>query len=249
MYNGEIHTVTEWLSAANGTDVVLTSAKSIVRMSVVTLCEGVRARPIPTNDGPNSTDDIDPASVVLASLTKAQAREIQRRCEHIREMITGYRSGSAEVALPDEPRPQYRMTEPLLRRYAAKAEELTMSVRHVRRIAKDYQLHDEAGLASARWQGSGRADPRWVETALQIMVEHTNESKPSRKAIILQTAKRLELWFGPGAIELPSRATAYRVLEWLDKQHRTFGGTTKRNRDIAARPRQALRQAETDTAG
>lgn len=239
MYDGEIHTVTEWLPTANGTDVVLTSAKSVVRVSVVTLLEGVRARLIPTNDGPNPTDDIDPAAVVLASLTKAQTREIRRRCEHIREMFTGYRSGSAEVALPDEPRPQYHSTESLLRRYAAKAEELTMSVRHVRRMAKDYQLHGEAGLASARWQGSGRTDPRWLQTALQIMVEHTNESKPSRKAIILQTAKRLELWFGTDAVELPSRATAYRELEWLDKQHRTFGGTTKRNRDIAARPKRA----------
>jgi transposase InsO family protein len=236
-YDGETYTITEWLSGATGTDVVLTSALSIVRVSVVTLLEGARAQVIPTRGGPESTDDCDPAAVVLGSLDAAQTREIRRRCDHIREMLTGHRSGSAEVALPDEPRPQYAAGQPLLSRYAAKAAELGLTVRHIRRMARAYQQHGEAGLASARWQGHGHTDPRWLQTALQIMVEHTNESKPSRKAIILQTSKRLELWFGAGAIKAPSPATAYRELEWLDKQHRTFGGTTKRNRDIAARPR------------
>jgi transposase InsO family protein len=239
MFDGEIHTITEWLPTAYGTDVVLTSGTSIVRVSVVTLLEGTRARLLPTNDAADPSDDVDPAGLTLASLTAAQAREIRRRADHMREMLTGYRAGSAELALHDEPRPQYAFSKSLLKRYAAKADELNISVRQVRRLARDYQRHGEAGLTSARWQGLGRTDPRWLQAALQIMVEHTNESKPSRKAVILQTEKRLELWFGPGAIEIPSRATAYRNLEWLEKQHRTFGGTTKRNRDIAARPKRA----------
>lgn len=236
-YDGETHTLTELLPTATGTDVVLRTARAIVRLSLVTLLEDVRAHLIPTTAGPSPTDDLDPAAVILGSLDKAQTREIRRRCDHIREMLTGYRSGSAALALPQEPRPQYATTEPLLNRYAAKAHELGFTVRHVRRMAKAYKRDGEAGLASARWQGKSKTDPRWVQTALQIMVEHTNESKPSQKAIILQTAKRLELLFGPGAVPLPSRSAAYRELEWLDKQHRTFGGTTKRNRDIAARPR------------
>lgn len=234
-YDGQNYTVTELLPTAAGTDVLLSALGSAVRVSLVTLVEGVRAQIIPTTTGPSSTDDLDPASVILASLTAGQTREIRKRCDHIREMLSGYRSGSAELREADEPRPEYATSQPLLSRYAAKAKELGFTVRHVRRLARAYQQHGEAGLASARWQGSSKTDPRWVQTALQIMVEHTNESKPSRKAVILQTAKRLELWFGPGAVELPSQATAYRELEWLDKQHRTFGGTTKRNRDIAAR--------------
>jgi transposase InsO family protein len=239
MFDGEIHTITEWLPTAYGTDVVLTSGTSIVRVSLVTLLDGTRARLLPTNDAADPSDDVDPAALTLAALTKAQAGEIRRRADHMREMLTGYRAGSPELALPDEPRPQYAVSQSLLSRYAAKADELNISVRQVRRLARDYQRHGEAGLASARWQGLGRTDPRWLQTALQIMVEHTNESKPSRKAVILQTKKRLELWFGPGAVELPSRATAYRNLEWLEKQHRLFGGTTNRNRDIAERPKRA----------
>ena len=46
-----------------------------------------------------------------------------------------------------------------------------------------------------------RVDQRWTETALQIMVEHTNESKPSQVAIIYQTAKRLESCYGAGGVE------------------------------------------------
>jgi hypothetical protein len=43
-YDGEIHTVTEWLPTATGTDVVRTSAKSIARLSIVTVLEETRAQ-------------------------------------------------------------------------------------------------------------------------------------------------------------------------------------------------------------
>jgi hypothetical protein len=50
MFDGEIHTITEWLPTAYGTDVVLTSGTSLVRVSVVTLLEATRAPLLPTND-------------------------------------------------------------------------------------------------------------------------------------------------------------------------------------------------------
>jgi hypothetical protein len=57
MFDGEIHTVTEWLPTAYGTDVVLTSGPSVVRVSLVTLLDGTRARLLPTNDAANPSDD------------------------------------------------------------------------------------------------------------------------------------------------------------------------------------------------
>ena len=69
------------------------------------------------------------------------------------------------------------------------------------------------------------------------MREHTEESKPSEKAVIYQTSKRLEICFGHGVVPEPSQATAYRELKRLEAQHRTFKGTTARNRDIATRPK------------
>lgn len=50
MVDGQIHTVTEWLPTAYGTDVVLASTTSVVRVSVVTLLDGTRARLLPTNE-------------------------------------------------------------------------------------------------------------------------------------------------------------------------------------------------------
>jgi transposase InsO family protein len=241
-YDGQTYTLTEWVTTSTGTEVVLTAATSIVRMSIVTFIEGVRARVICSEPGPDSTDDVDPAAVVLGSLDVAQLRELRQRAGHIREVLTGYQSGSAEMPLPDEPRSQYDRGLPLLQRYAAKAAELGLSKRQVERWVQAYRAHGEAGLASARWQGHDRVDPRWGETALQIMVEHTNESKPSWAAIILQTSKRLELCLGKGVVPEPSRATAYREMKWLDKQQQTFDGTTKRNRDIAARPKRPYRK-------
>jgi transposase InsO family protein len=211
-------------------------------MSIVEFVEGVPTQVISSEPGPSSTDDIDPAAVILDSLNAAQIRETRRRAAHIREVLTGYQSGSAEMPLPGEPRSQFDPALPLSQRYASKAIELGLSDRHLQRWVQAYREHGEAGLASARWQGCDRVDPRWLETTLQIMVEHTNESKPSKAAIILQTSKRLEVCLGRGVVPEPSRATAYRELAWLDKQHRTFGGTTKRNRDIAGRAKRPYRK-------
>jgi hypothetical protein len=48
-YDGEIHIVTECLRTATGTDVVITSAKSIARLSFVTVLEETRAQLISTD--------------------------------------------------------------------------------------------------------------------------------------------------------------------------------------------------------
>ena len=40
-----------------------------------------------------------------------------------------------------------------------------------------------------------------------------------------------------GVVPEPSQATAHRELKRLEAQHRTFTGTTARNRDIATRPK------------
>jgi len=76
-----------------------------------------------------------------------------------------------------------------------------------------------------------------LSEALAIMREHTQASKPSEKSVIYQTSKRLEICFGHGVVPEPLQATAYRKLKRLEAQHRTFTGTTARNRDIATRPK------------
>jgi transposase InsO family protein len=237
MFDGEIHQITEWLPLAAGTEVVLTGPTSVCRMSLIALLSGDRVKLISEGQGPEPDDTDDPAAVVLLGLGADQRAQVCELAAHIREVLTGFRSGSAELALPSEPQPQYEPSLPLLTRYAAKAAELGISKRTLRRAVRAFRACGEAGLAAARSKGRSRVDPRWIEAAEQIMVEHTYESKPSQAAVIYQTAKRLELVLGKGAVQEPSRSSAYRELDRLEQQHSLFGATTKRNRDIAERPK------------
>ena len=67
---------------------------------------------------------------------------------------------------------------------------------------------------------------------------------PDRPAsyVIRHTEARLIATYGDDVVRLPSTATAYRILDELDRLHPLFSNSTKRNRDIAARPVSALRQ-------
>ncbi len=236
-FDGEIHEIVEFLPGARITEVVLKSATSVCRMSVAALLSGDRVRILTDGPGPEPDDPAPPAAVTLLGVTAEKMQIIRDRAGHMRELMTGFRSGSAELALPEEPRPQYGPSVPLTRRYSAKAAELGKSTRTVRRWVKLYRAAGEAGLASDLRARSCRVDRRWIETAAQIMLEYTYESKPSKAAVIFQTAKRLERYFGVGAVAEPKRTSAYRELERLEREYRIFGGTTKRNRDIAERPK------------
>jgi hypothetical protein len=236
-YDGEVHVVNGVLPTVQGTDVVLRGPTSVCRVSLVELVSGRRARLLTDIAGPEPDDGIDPAAVVLGSLSARGLKEVRERAAHLREVLTGFRSGSSEAAGPGEPRAQFDPSKPLLDRYAAKAAELGVAPRTIRRWAAAYRQRGEAGLASARFPHASQVDPRWSEAALCIMREHTEESKPSEKAVIYQTSKRLEICFGHGVVPEPARATAYRELKRLEARHRTFTGTTARNRDIATRPK------------
>lgn len=237
MYDGTVHEVTEWLPTISGTDVVLRGPNSVCRMSVVELVSGTRTCLLVDTPGPESTDQMVPAVVALSGLPSKLLAQTRDRAAHVREVLTGFRSGSSEVAEAAEPRPEFDISRPLCDRYAAKADELDVDERTIRRWIKAYEGNGEAGLVSTHFIPQQRVDPRWSEAALAIMREYTEESKPSEKAVIYQTSKRLEICFGDGVVPEPSQATAYRELKRLEAQHRTFGGTTARNRDIATRPK------------
>jgi hypothetical protein len=96
MYDGEVHVVTEWLPTAQGTDVVLRGPISVCRVSLVELVSGRRARLLTDSDGPEPDDAIDPAAVVLGSLSAHKLDEVSERAAHLREVLTGFRSGSSE---------------------------------------------------------------------------------------------------------------------------------------------------------
>ena len=54
------------------------------------------------------------------SIAESERKDLTERAAHIREALTGYRSGTAEMATAGEPRAQYDPHLPLTSRYAAK---------------------------------------------------------------------------------------------------------------------------------
>jgi transposase InsO family protein len=239
-YDGETVEVVEMVATAAGNEVVLKNGRGgLLRISLRELLFSGRAAIIPGQAGPDSADEDEIAGVVLGQLSEPQRTQVIERAEHIREVLTGFRSGSRELARPAEPRPQFAPDLSLDARYAAKAVELGVADRTVRRWAAAYQRHGEAGLAPQKGPAtsvSDRVDQRRVETALEVMVEHADASKPSRKMVIDRTRARVIARYGPDAVHLPSQAVAYRVLGELERRHPVFRLSTKRNRDIAERP-------------
>jgi len=246
IYDGELAEVVEVLASPKGNEVVLKVSRcgQIRRIAVSELLTSGRAHVVPEGPGPSAADPQVPASAALAMLTKAERDETASRAAHVREVLTGYRSGSPELAAEGEPRAEFDPGLPLTSRYAAKAAELGAGVRTVRRWVHDFRQNGEAGLASGRSLAThaglvGQADERWVETALEVMAEHTDQSRPSRAMVIARANARVAARFGPDVVRIPSRATAFRALGELERRHPTFRLSTKRNRDIAGRPAEA----------
>lgn len=240
-YDGETVEVVEMATTTAGNEVVLKDGQGrLLRLSLKELLFSDRAAVIPDQPGPAADDAEEIASVVLDQLQEGERLQVLERAAHVREVLTGFRSGSPERAHDGEPRRDYAPGGPVEPKYAAKAMELGVHVRTVKQWVADFRRHGEAGLVLKRQQSGGAAagaDERWVETALEVMVEHTRESKPSRKMVIERTRARVIARYGPDAVRLPSQATAYRILAELECRHPLFRLSTKRNRDIADRPK------------
>ncbi|MFI8423751.1 helix-turn-helix domain-containing protein [Streptomyces sp. NPDC085479] len=239
-YDGETVEVVEMVSTAAGNEVALKDGRGgLLRLSLKELLFSGRAAVIPESPGPVADDLEEIASVVLGRMDDGERRKVRDRAEHVREVLTGYRSGTAELARDDEPRPEYFPELSAEARYASKAAELGVGLRTLKRWVAAFRAHGEAGLAPKK--GPARksqlaVDVRWAETALEVMVEHTEESKPSRTMVIERTRARVIARFGPDVVPQPSRATAFRLLTDLENRHPLFRLSAKRNRDIAARP-------------
>jgi transposase InsO family protein len=174
----------------------------------------------------------------LAALTAAARKTVSERAAHIRELLTGYRSGSATDKQPGEPRPQYDPARPLMERHAAKARELGVGERTLRRWASDYENAAEAGLVDSRMiRGKHTAvDPRWDQALGTVTRRNVNDSTLTRGAVLRQVTKHLDEQYGEGAVPRPPRATAYRRLKELTKGTNAVQGSAKGRRSIADRP-------------
>lgn len=240
IYEGEALEIVEMHVTASSLEVLSKTLRGNVlrRLSMSELLMSDRTRVLSPDHGPASDDPGEVAAVTLSAVSAAARKQALERAGHVREVLTGYRSGCRETALPYEPRTAYRPELPVMERYAAKAKELGVQSRTVERWVAQYQVHGEVGLISQRAVQpgiGGRQDPRWQETALEVMGEYTDMSKPNEDLVIRRTHARLDARFGAGAVKVPSQRTAYRILAELEDQRPLFKQSTKRNRDIASR--------------
>ncbi len=176
----------------------------------------------------------------FAALTDSEHTALAERAAHIREVLTGYRSGSADLAAPGEPRPAYDPAEPMMARHRAKADELGVGVRTLRRWVQLYQQDGPAGLIDGREARKSQllvgVDPQWLDMCRTVLEEHTDASRPTHGMVLARVAARLDQQYGPGRVPVPGRSKAYAVLAEITRGTNAFTGSTKAKRSIANRP-------------
>lgn len=184
------------------------------------------------------TEPVPAAGARLAGLDKRARETVGDRAGHVREFLTGYRSGTPESRMPGEPRPEYDPARPLGERAAAKARELGVGERTLRRWADAYQDAGEAGLVDKRMIAGKHAavDPRWEQACLVVMDRKVKDSTPTASALLYEVGRHLDEQYGEGGVPRPSRATAYRHLARLAKGRNALKGSSKGRRSIAERP-------------
>ncbi|KPM50210.1 integrase [Frankia sp. R43] len=179
---------------------------------------------------------------VLDSLDGPRRAEVLARLGHVREVLTGYVSGTVTLAAAGEPRAAYEMAVPLMDRYAAKAAEVGVDVRTVRRWVRAVQTAGAAGLVDQRMVRLADpftgVDERWLAMCRLVLDEHTDASRPTRQLLLERVAARLDAEHGAGSVRAPGRRRARLVLEELSRATHAFTGATAAKRSIANRPTQ-----------
>lgn len=181
-----------------------------------------------------------PVGSLLDDLSEPEREQLWERLGHVREVLTGYRSGGAELAGPGEPRPGFDPSLPLAERYQVKAAELGVTVRTLERWVAAVRSSGPLGLADRRWLcRSGPlagVDERWLSMVRIVLDEHTDASRPTKQLLLERVAARLDAEYGPGQVPCPGEKKARAVLDELARGTNAFVGATKQKRSIAARP-------------
>jgi transposase InsO family protein len=175
---------------------------------------------------------------LLANLSEGGLSAVCERAAHVREVLTGYRSGSPEDALAGEPRAGYEPGTLCMDRYRAKAEELGVGLTTMRRWATAFELEGEAGLIDARRQRASGAlrgvDARWLDELRGVLDEHVGASRPTQALLLDRVDARVREQHGPDAV--PKRWKAKLAVSELARGTNALGGSTKAKRSIANRP-------------
>jgi len=177
---------------------------------------------------------------LFANLSEQELAVLATRAAHVREVLTGYRSGSSQDALPGEPRAEFRPGVAKMARYGAKAAEMCVGVRTLSRWVAAYERTGEAGLIDARHQRASEPlrgiDPRWLDELARVLEEHVGASRPPRELLLDRVDARVAERYGPEAAVVPKRWKAKLALTEVTRGTNALVGSTKGKRSIANRP-------------
>lgn len=177
---------------------------------------------------------------LFASLPPAVRDEVKARVAHVQEVLTGFRSGDPDDALPGEPRPEYGPGTPKMARYQAKAAELGMPVGTLRDWLRAYKQQGAVGLLDGRHcresNPLGGVDSRWLDMLQSVLAEHTAASRPPVHLLLERVAARVAELHGPDAVSIPKDSKARAVLREITKGTNAIRGSTKGKRTIQSRP-------------
>lgn len=174
-----------------------------------------------------TTFDMMPADVQSAAADRAG---------HIRELETGYRSGTAAVALAHEPRDEYNpsLVPQLGKRQSAKATELGISQRSVRAWCDEFRKGGETALTrQSRFRprvSFPSVDPRLIAEVRAIVAEAKSETRPVTSVLIAAAFANLP------DVPRPSMPTMYRLVNECQSGSGMQAGISKTRASINARP-------------
>jgi transposase InsO family protein len=177
---------------------------------------------------------------LLDNLSDDVRAKMSQRLGHVRELLTGYRSGFADLPAAGEPRPPFHPALPLADRYAAKATELGVTVRTLQRWVTGLRERGPAGVIDGRHlrvaDPLGGVDPRWLAMCRLVLDEHVDAARPTQDLVLARVAARLAAEYGEGVVAPPGQRRARSVLAELSRGSNAFVGSTKGKRSIAGRP-------------
>lgn len=205
-----------------------------------------------------------PSDIAVHLIPEDQWERVQDRASHVREVLSGYKSGTEGAALPGEPRDEYAPQRSIMSKYQAKAAELRCSVPAVRNWVRRYLQDGVLGLADRRsqklvdpFQG---CSPEWVDMARKVIRERTTESEITNENLLLiieervseDDKKKLAVARKEGApdpkpVPIPGEWAARKALNALI-QNKGFGSARKR-RAVAEVPRDGFGRFEASRPG
>ena len=107
-----------------------------------------------------------------------------------------------------------------------KAAGAEMTQRHLQRLRQAYRDDGLIGLADKRALRSlapgATVDPRVIAAIEEMLADPRGHSTVARSVILTQVRRKLDEIHGPGEVPMPSRATFYRLMSYMDRGRRNF---------------------------